>query len=138
MEITIATNKPATASFVFSLDNSKQLSLPILYFGDIFELIIEAGDGVGGLAEFAGRADVILEAGVGIPASRELYASTSLNYSSNGLYTGIFELNTTALTNAMAGESTISAWLEVNASYFGGDKQTLLQMPVKINNQLIA
>ena len=138
MEITIATNKPATASFVFSLDNAKPLSLPTLYFGDIFELTIEAGDGLGRLAEFAGRADVILEAGVGLPASRELYASTSLNYSSAGLYTGIFELNTTALSDAIAGESTISVWLEVNASYFGGDKQTLLQMPVKINNQLIA
>ena len=137
MEITIATNKPATKSFVFSLENAKPLNLPALYFGDIFELKIEAGNGLGGYADFTGRADVILEAGVGLPASRELYASTSLSYGSS-FYSGVLDLNTTALASAVAGESTISAFLEVNASYFGGDKQTLLQMPVKINNQLIA
>lgn len=138
MELTIATNKPATKSFVFSLDNAKPLSLPVLYFGDNFILDIETGNGVGGYADFTGRADVILEAGVGLPATRELYASTSLNYSSAGIYSGVLDLNTTALSNAIEGESTISVFFEVNASYFGGDKVTLLQMPVKINNQLIA
>lgn len=138
MQITIATNKPATQSFVFSLDNTRNLTLPSLYFGDIFLLEIEVGNGLGGYADFTGRADVVLTAGVGLPSSRTNYASTTLSYAGAGLYSGELALNTTALSNAMAEESLINAYLEVNASYFGGDKQTLLQMPVKVNNQLIA
>ncbi len=137
MQITIATNKPATKSFVFSLENTKNLTLPSLYFGDIFLLEIEAGNGFGGYADFTGRADVVLTAGVGLPASRTNYASTTLNYAGQGLYSGELALNTTGLSGAMAGEEQINAYLEVNASYYGGDKHTLLQMPVKVNNQLI-
>ena len=137
MQITIATNKTALKSFVFSLDNAKALTLPALYFGDIFNLEIEASNGVGGYADFTGRADVVLTAGVGLPESRTNYASTILTYASGGLYAGTLNLNATALSEAITGQDKIKAFFEVNASYYGGDKQTILQMPVTINNQLI-
>ena len=137
MKITIAVNKPATESFVEGIDDLNELVLPPLYFGDVFELKVEPVDGLGGLADFVGKADVSLNAGIGLPASRLNYSSNPLSYNTNGYYSGIISLNTASLASAIDGESSISAYLEINASYYGGDKKTLLQMPVQINNQLI-
>jgi|13_taG_2_1085334.scaffolds.fasta_scaffold51421_2 hypothetical protein len=137
MKLTISKNKKGTSSLVLAVDDNKSVSLPIFYFGDTFLLEIEVVDGLGGYADFTGRADVILTAGLGLVDTRTLYNSCSLPYEGAGLYSGELAVAGNLLEQAIAGESSLRAFFEVNASYYGGDKRTLLQMPVTINNQLI-
>lgn len=116
MKLTIAKNKKGTASLVIGLDDNKSVNLPLFYFGDNFLLEIEVADGFGGYADFTGRADVILTAGLGLVDTRTLYTSCTLPYDGAGVYSGELSVTGLALEQAIIEESSLRAYLEVNAS----------------------
>ena len=136
MNLTIDENADARKSYIVSLIDVRSLKLPFFYFGDILPLYIQVGDGEGGLSSFNGRADVILVAGIGDPATRSVYGQTDLTWNGQSYY-GELDLNTQALSDAISSEEKISSFFEVNATFYGGDRHTLLQQDITIRNQLI-
>lgn len=136
MNFIISLKNDATKAFCVSVDNSKSINLPNLFFGDVLHIELTPADGQGGFADFFGRSDVALSIGVGDPTTRNLYSSATFEFI-GGTYHADFEINTTSIGQEIDGESFINRHLEIKLGKYGGDTHTLLQMPVKIQNQLI-
>ena len=137
MNLTISQKLDPLKCFVISKTEGKTLSLPQVYFGDVIHLSLAVVDGNGGDADFIGRADVALSIAIGDPVTRTTLATSEFNYVS-GKYHTDFNLGTQALSNEIGTKESISKFLEVKLSTFEGDTHTLLQMPIKIQNQLIS
>ena len=137
MNLTISQKNDPTKSFVISKTENKNLNLPQVYFGDVIHLNLEVVDGLGGSADFLGRSDVGLSVAIGDPVTRTTFASSEFDYV-GGIYHTDFDLNTQALEDEIGTKESISKFLEIKLSTFEGDTHTLLQMPIKIQNQLIS
>lgn len=136
MNLIISTKNDPTKAFCVSIENSKPIRLPKLYFGDVVNLELMPANGKGGLADFFARADYAISIGVGDPKTRTLYSSSIFEFI-DGKYQTDFAVNTNTLGLAIGNEEYINLHLEIKLGKFGGDTHTLLQMPVKIQNQLI-
>lgn len=136
MNLTINQNAQASQSYVTAIDNNRPLRLPIFYFGDNLPLYIEISNGEGGVASFNGRADVILVAGIGDPKTRAVYGQTDLVWDGQKYY-GELDLNTETLGNIILNKEKIQSFFEVNATYYGGNRTTILQQTLTLQNQLI-
>lgn len=137
MNLTISQKTDPTKSFVISKTEGKTINLPQVYFGDIIHLNLEVVDGNGGNADFIGRSDVGLSVAIGDPVTRTTLATSEFEYLA-GRYHTDFNLNTQALIEEIGTQESIKKFLEIKLSTFEGDTYTLLQMPIKIQNQLIS
>jgi len=137
MNLTISQKSDPTKSFVISKTENKTINLPQVYFGDVIHLTLEMVDGNGGNADFLGRSDVGLSVAIGDPVTRSTFATSEFQYVS-GNYHADFDLNTQVLSDEIGTQESIRKFLEVKLSTFEGDTHTLLQMPIKIQNQLIS
>lgn len=137
MRIYINENADATNSQVASLQNSNEARLPELYIGDIIELQITFGNGQGGYSTFQGRADIVLNSGIGVAKDRLPYTVTQTMEKLSDYYFARLNLSTEELKNAIGDEEEIELDFEIQLSNANDMTRTLLQKKILLRNQLI-
>lgn len=136
MVIYVNAQADSTESKVAGIDNNTQNQFNTLFAGDILPLEIYFTDGQGNFADFTGQAGQSLILGVGEVKSRTIYTSTNLTQNGSH-YEGTLNLDTTQIKDLVAGLESITSHLEIQISYYGGNSETLAQIPVTIRQQLI-
>jgi len=140
MNLYISTKKGATSSLVSSETNLSNTTIPLQYIGDNVHVYIKFLDGDGGLSEFVGRSDAVINVGVGEAKSRQVNTRTNiLKYDSlTSTYSALLDFGTSEMLNAIGNENTITLDFEVQISFYENEyTETLLQTKIEFSNQLI-
>jgi len=137
MRLVINANADATASQIQSLQNASEAKLPTLYVGDVFELQITFANGEGGYSSFQGRADILLNTGIGVAKDRTPYTITQTLEKYSDYYSAILDLATDEIKTAIGDEEQIELDFEIQLSDINTMTRTLMQKKVILRNQII-
>jgi len=137
MKLFIDATADATKSQVNSLQNGEEAPLPVAHIGDILELQCTFVNGSGGYSSFTGRADIVLNAGIGEVVARTPYTVTQTMNKMSDYYSVEIDLGTEEMKNAIGTEETMELDFEVQVCKYPEATKTLLQKKILIRNELI-
>ena len=137
MDLFFNTNEEASNSSVSSLSDNGVRNIPELYLGDSLPLEISFTDGNGGYASWNGESGLSVKVAIGILALNQVYVLQENFTFSNNVYAGTLVLFTETLANALSGQESLDAVLEIQVNRANGQSITIHQSSVTIFNQLI-